>query len=344
MHNTTNVQAHVIQRIELTESCSIVRISADEKLSQLIQGQVINVSTSPPGSTRRISTFSVLKVYSNNDFSLLVRASGKDGVSDSLTGKDNDIFWVSNSFETKFKYPYYSATPILCLVAGSGISILGGLAPSGILKNADVLFIGRGEDCAIIPPETIQHICDSSDKYNCAPRTLEVWNTTERGRPTKNNIRSLIIKETYSSIIACGPLGFCELVQASHQEEQSKIPLIMESFGGITETKNIKNSKHLEEKNTVVVDLFGDTYAINWSEDESLLTAILKSGLDAPYSCKAGICSTCQCAVLAGEAEMDLDLGLSDEEKAAGLALACQLRPISKALAVKFSPANTDNL
>ena len=41
---------------------------------------------------------------------------------------------------------------------------------------------------------------------------------------------------------------------------------------------------------------------------------------------------------------MDLDLGLSDEEKAAGLVLACQLRPISKALAVKFSPANTGNL
>lgn len=116
---------------------------------------------------------------------------------------------------------------------------------------------------------------------------------------------------------------------------------MIESFGGITETKNIK---YREANTTVVVDLFGDMHAIEWSKDENLLAAILNSGLNAPYSCKAGICSTCQCTVLAGEAEMDLDLGLSDEEKAAGLVLACQLHPISKALAIKFSPADTDDL
>lgn len=93
---------------------------------------------------------------------------------------------------------------------------------------------------------------------------------------------------------------------------------------------------------TAVVDLFGQTHAVCWPENENLLSAMLNAGLEVPYSCRAGICSTCQCSVLIGNAEMQVDLGLSDQEKVTGLVLACQLRPISNALAVRFTSALSD--
>lgn len=185
MHNTADIQAHVIKRVKLTESCSIVRISAQEELFQLIPGEVINVSTNPPGSMRRISSFSVLTVHSSSDFSLLVRSSGESGVSDSLTDKGHDTFWISSSFATNFKYPDISTKPILCLVAGSGISILGGLSALNMLKNTDILFFGREKDCNILPSKTIEYICNDLNMHPYPLYNLEVWNTTERGRPAK---------------------------------------------------------------------------------------------------------------------------------------------------------------
>jgi ring-1,2-phenylacetyl-CoA epoxidase subunit PaaE len=46
----------------------------------------------------------------------------------------------------------------------------------------------------------------------------------------------------------------------------------------------------------------------------SILEAALKEGLDAPYSCKGGVCSTCRAKVLEGSARMNNNLTLTDKE------------------------------
>jgi len=142
--------------------------------------------------------------------------------------------------------------------------------------------------------------------------------------------------ERYSAAVVCGPGGFCDLVQSVCSEQGiADERLVLESFGSSDSSENAPPAAMA----TAVVDLFGQTHAVRWPENENLLSAMLDAGLDVPYSCRAGICSTCQCSVLMGDAQMRLDLGLSDEEKAAGLALACQLKPVSNALAVRFASA-----
>ena len=54
------------------------------------------------------------------------------------------------------------------------------------------------------------------------------------------------------------------------------------------------------------------------------LEAALKQGLDAPYSCQGGICSSCIARVTEGTAVMRKNQILTDDEVEEGLILTCQ--------------------
>jgi CDP-4-dehydro-6-deoxyglucose reductase len=57
---------------------------------------------------------------------------------------------------------------------------------------------------------------------------------------------------------------------------------------------------------------------------KSLVDAALLAGITLPHSCKTGRCSTCKCKVLQGEtAALQIETGLTDEEKAEGWILSC---------------------
>ena len=58
--------------------------------------------------------------------------------------------------------------------------------------------------------------------------------------------------------------------------------------------------------------------------------------LDAPYACKAGVCSTCRAKVLEGEVEMAVNHALEDYEVRQGYVLTCQCFPLSDKLVVSY--------
>ncbi|MET0208059.1 MAG: 1,2-phenylacetyl-CoA epoxidase subunit PaaE [Burkholderiaceae bacterium] len=74
---------------------------------------------------------------------------------------------------------------------------------------------------------------------------------------------------------------------------------------------------------------------------ESLLDAGLRQGIELPYSCKGGVCSTCRCRLTAGEVDMDVNFALEDYEVARGFILACQSYPVTDAVAVTFDDTGT---
>lgn len=71
-------------------------------------------------------------------------------------------------------------------------------------------------------------------------------------------------------------------------------------------------------------------------QGQSILDAALSATLDAPYSCKAGVCSTCRCKVLEGEVEMAVNHALEDYEVRAGYVLSCQAFPVSERVVVSY--------
>jgi ring-1,2-phenylacetyl-CoA epoxidase subunit PaaE len=85
------------------------------------------------------------------------------------------------------------------------------------------------------------------------------------------------------------------------------------------------------------VTLDGTTRSFTMArEGQSLLDAALAQSLDAPYACKAGVCSTCRAKVLEGEVEMLTNHALEDYEVRAGYVLTCQCYPLSDKLVVSY--------
>ena len=69
---------------------------------------------------------------------------------------------------------------------------------------------------------------------------------------------------------------------------------------------------------------------------DSILDAGNAQGADLPYSCKAGVCSTCRARVVEGEVEMDANFALEDYELREGYVLSCQCYPLSDKVVLDF--------
>lgn len=76
---------------------------------------------------------------------------------------------------------------------------------------------------------------------------------------------------------------------------------------------------------TILMDGRRRTFAMK-IDDETVLDAAARAGIDLPFSCRAGVCSTCRTKVVSGEVEMAQNYALEDWEVVQGYVLACQSR------------------
>jgi len=85
-----------------------------------------------------------------------------------------------------------------------------------------------------------------------------------------------------------------------------------------------------------IVVLDGKQHEVPIGAGEAVLDAALEAGLDLPYSCKGGVCSTCRAKVLEGRVTMERNFGLTDDEVARGFVLTCQSHPVTERLVLSF--------
>lgn len=72
------------------------------------------------------------------------------------------------------------------------------------------------------------------------------------------------------------------------------------------------------------------------AEGETVLDAALRAGLDLPYSCRGGMCSTCRARMADGAVRMDVNYGLEPWETEAGYVLTCQAHPTTPRVTVDY--------
>lgn len=88
-------------------------------------------------------------------------------------------------------------------------------------------------------------------------------------------------------------------------------------------------------KVTVLMDGRRRTFTMK-KDDDTILDAGERAGLDLPFSCRAGVCSTCRTKVVSGEVEMAQNYALEDWEVEQGYVLACQTRCKSPTLELDY--------
>lgn len=100
--------------------------------------------------------------------------------------------------------------------------------------------------------------------------------------------------------------------------------------------KSASKSSKIAGKTRLQVSLDGGETALSIGRDTSILDALLAAGINAPYACKAGVCSTCKCKITSGEVEMMANHALEDYEIKRGYTLACQSFPLTEELRIIF--------
>jgi len=139
----------------------------------------------------------------------------------------------------------------------------------------------------------------------------------------------------FDKFYLCGPEEMINTVSAILKEKNVKDSAIkFELFTSSSQEHEIKTSLEGHTKITVLVD--DDEVSFEMSQKQTILDAALKQGIDAPYSCQGGICSSCLARVTSGTAEMTKNSILTDKEIASGLILTCQAHPTSESIYVDY--------
>lgn len=140
---------------------------------------------------------------------------------------------------------------------------------------------------------------------------------------------------SFDKFYLCGPEAMINTVSGVLKENNVKDSAIkFELFTSSTQENTISESLEGHSKITVMVD--DEETSFEMSQKQTILDAALKQGIDAPYSCQGGICSSCIARVTEGTAEMTKNSILTDKEIASGLILTCQAHPTSATLTVDY--------
>jgi ring-1,2-phenylacetyl-CoA epoxidase subunit PaaE len=140
----------------------------------------------------------------------------------------------------------------------------------------------------------------------------------------------------------CGPQSMTETVREQlheHGMPSERIHFELFASEGGAARREAREAARSADSVSSQITVISDGRALNFElprNTQSVLDAGNAQGLELPYSCKAGVCSTCKCKVIEGEVEMDSNFALEDYEVAAGYVLSCQSYPVSEKVVLDF--------
>ena len=239
----------------------------------------------------------------------------------------------------------------LAFAAGSGITPILSVIKTTLAAeplSSFTLIYGNRSTAAVIFREELAELKDwHRERLNIVyvmsreQQDIELFN----GRITREKCDRLFQQwvkvADHDAAFVCGPESMMHGVSEALQAHgMAKADIKIEFFAA-----SIPKHAHLAQQRplvgrqecevTLVID--GSQRSFTMAKDqESVLDAGLKQGIDIRYSCKGGVCSTCRCKVLEGKVEMDANYALEDYEIARGFVLSCQAFPVTDKVVLDF--------
>ena len=138
----------------------------------------------------------------------------------------------------------------------------------------------------------------------------------------------------------CGPSPMMKLIETSLQDQGiQKENIVLEYFEAPEENLADTSATGFSGDANVKVILDDEEINVSVNENETILSALLREGVDAPYSCQGGVCASCRALVSDGEVYLSQNLGITDGEVAEGFTLTCSSYPRSKEVVINFDEA-----
>jgi ring-1,2-phenylacetyl-CoA epoxidase subunit PaaE len=164
-----------------------------------------------------------------------------------------------------------------------------------------------------------------------------------RGR-LENSLLERLVKENLiynpdqAEFFICGPSGLMRMARITLLFMGFRLEAIhKENF--VTELPTSVPVLALDDGITRYVTLWyrGQEYRLEVPSHQTILQAALNAGITLPYSCRAGMCSTCAGICTQGNVEMTINEVLTNQDLAKGWVLTCVGYPRTEEVTITFS-------
>jgi ring-1,2-phenylacetyl-CoA epoxidase subunit PaaE len=153
-------------------------------------------------------------------------------------------------------------------------------------------------------------------------------------------LRAMVPAAAVDHVFVCGPTAMSEEIETTCADlgiarDRIHVERFVSGLGGKPRPKAVIAPEAPPAAiASLIVD--GKRKDVPVAEGEAILDAALRAGVDLPYACKGGMCSTCRAKVVEGETRMDVNYSLEPWELAAGFVLTCQAHPLTTHLVVDY--------
>ncbi len=234
--------------------------------------------------------------------------------------------------------------------AGSGITPILSIV-KGVLarepKSRFFLFYGNRSTAGMLFREALEEL---KDRFMQRLSVFHVISGEEQDIPILHGrldgekvrvlLRALVPASSVDHVFICGPTGMSEDIEATCRDigiepERIHVERFVSGLGGRPRPKAIVPvTAPAKAIASLIID--GKRRDVPVAADESILDAALRAGMDLPFACKGGMCSTCRAKLIEGDARMEVNYSLEPWELSAGFILTCQARPVSDRVVVDY--------
>lgn len=327
-------------------------------------GQYLTLKTTIEGKTYRRAYSICSSVTETKNISVLVKRLEGGKVSNFLNDqiKPGDVISVLAPMGN-FKISLENSAPksYYLLGAGSGITPLLSMVTSILdqdSQNSCHLLYGNKDQNNIIFQSKIDRLAlvyqnrFSVDYVLSKPiinkgslfskkQEKQTW-TGSIGRINQTLISEFLKKRekhTIKEYYICGPGNMIETSVEALEKLQIEKSLIHREYFTSADPKPLEEATVLTENDTVkkaIITLDGNTTELEITANTNIVQALLDKGIEPPYSCLSGSCSSCKAKITDGKVKMDINIGLEDGEEDEGYVLTCQSYLVTDVVSINY--------
>ena len=160
------------------------------------------------------------------------------------------------------------------------------------------------------------------------------------GAKVRRLLTGIVPAAAVDHAFVCGPSGMIDDVEATLKalglaDDRIHVERFVSVHGGRPRPRAPIPPQAVPAHVAVLV-VDGKRREVPVAAGEAILDAALRAGLDLPFACRGGMCSTCRAKLVEGAAEMALNYSLEPWELKAGFVLTCQAHPTTGRVVVDY--------